>query len=118
METVFGTGIAVWVVVTVVLVGFAAYMTGQALARAWRPYRQLVFCVLLLAGASRFLLFALFDGVLASPSGYLIDAAVLLLIGSLAYRMTRARTMVAQYPWLYRRAGPFAWREIGSGRRE
>jgi len=28
-----------------------------------------------------------------------------------AYRLTQAHKMVAQYPWLYERAGLFAWRE-------
>ena len=28
----------------------------------------------------------------------------------LAFRLTLARKMPAQYPWLYERAGPFHWR--------
>jgi len=36
--------------------------------------------------------------------------AVNLAIASLAYRLTQARKMVSQYPWLYDRAGLFGWR--------
>jgi Domain of unknown function (DUF6867) len=110
MDSFLGTTAGVWLAITVIIVGFAAYMTGQAIAGTWRPYRQLVLYSLLLAGASRFLIFGLFGGRLFSPIGYLIDLAVLLLIGSVAFRLTRARKMVSQYPWLYHRAGPFAWR--------
>jgi hypothetical protein len=110
MDTTLGTTVGVWLAITVVIVGFAAYMTGQAIAGTWRPYYQLALYTLLLAGASRFLIFALFEGRLFSPTGYLIDLVVLLLIGTVAFRLTRARKMVSQYPWLYRRAGPFAWR--------
>jgi hypothetical protein len=45
-----------------------------------------------------------------SASGYLIDLVVLLSIGLFAYHATRARKMVSQYPWLYRRSGLFGWR--------
>jgi hypothetical protein len=39
-----------------------------------------------------------------------IDAAVLMLIAAFAFRLTRARKMVSQYPWLYERVGVFGWR--------
>jgi hypothetical protein len=110
MESLLGTSIAVFIAVTVVILGFAAYMTGQALAGTWRPLWQLfVYCALLAFG-SRFLIFALFDGVLLSATGYVIDAAVLMLIAAFAFRLTRARKIVSQYPWLYERVGVFGWR--------
>ena len=40
------------------------------------------------------------------------DTAVILALCLIAYRSTRAARMVAQYPWQYRRAGLFGWREI------
>jgi hypothetical protein len=40
-----------------------------------------------------------------------IDAIVILGIGSLGYRYVRARQMTTQYRWLYERTGPFSWRE-------
>jgi len=36
---------------------------------------------------------------------YLFDAVVIAAISLLAYRITLARKMVSQYPWLYERAG-------------
>jgi branched-chain amino acid transport system ATP-binding protein len=68
---------------------------------------------LLLAAADRFLLYALFDGDLLSPSGFVVAFLVLAALCLLAWRVTRARRMVAQYPWLYERAGLFGWRERG-----
>jgi len=65
----------------------------------------------LLGLADRFLAYALFDGTLLSLSAYLADAATLAGIALVAWRLGRARKMVSQYPWLYERAGPFAWRE-------
>ncbi len=47
-----------------VLFVLAAAMTGQALARNWRPVWQVVPYALLLGAGDRFLLFALFDGAL------------------------------------------------------
>jgi hypothetical protein len=44
-------------------------------------------------------------------SGYLIDTAVIMAVAISAYRLTLARRVTAQYPWLYQRTGPFSWRE-------
>jgi len=108
--SVLGAGFASFAILTLGLFGFAAAMTGQALARRWRPVRQLLLYALLLAAGDRFLLFALFGGTLLSAGGFII--AYLLLLGAalLAYRLTQAQCMVRQYPWLYQRAGPFGWR--------
>ena len=88
-------------------------MTGQAVSATWRPAWQVVAYNVLLTFADRFLVFGLFDGELLSPVGFAIDAVVLVAIGLLAFRLTRVRKMVAQYPWLYESAGPFAWRRRG-----
>ncbi len=74
---------------------------------------QVVFYCLLLGLGARFLIFSLFEGKLLSLSGYLIDAGVLVAIGLFAYRLTQARKMVSQYPWIYERAGLLGWREKG-----
>ena len=51
------------------------------------------------------------EGSIMGPiSGYLIDTAYLIVVGSTAHQATRAGKMVAQYPWMYERAGPLAWR--------
>lgn len=107
---ILGNDLGVFIGLTVILFGAAACLSGQALAQTWRPAWQTVPYALLLAIGSRFLSFALFDGELLSLSGYLIDWIVLLALALLAYRITRARRMVSQYPWLYERAGMFGWR--------
>ena len=102
-------------ILTFLLFCWAAAMTGQALARNWRPAWQIVPYALLLALGDRFLVFALFDGVLLSPGAYAIAASLLLACAFATYRLTQARRMVGQYPWLYERAGWFGWRERGGG---
>lgn len=110
MEELTGVSLGVFFGLTVVVMGFAAYATGQALADTWKPWWQAVVYAVLLGLGDRFLGFALFDGELLSLSGYLIDTAVLVAIALVAYRFTLAGKMVRQYPWLYLRAGPFGWR--------
>jgi len=97
--------------ITVILVGFAAFMTGQAIANTWRPAWQMIPYGLMLGLADRFLIWGLFDGTDGqSITGYLIDTTFLMIVGFGAYRMTLARVMVKQYPWQYDRAGLFGWR--------
>ena len=116
MESILGTTTGVFVGVTVVLMGFTAFMTGQGLANTWKPIWHAIVYGALLGLAARFLIFALFEGKLLSLSGYLADTAVLILVALFAYRTTQARKMVSQYPWLYERAGLFGWRRKGAGR--
>tara|TARA_R110000868_G_scaffold29889_9_gene111051 strand:+ start:14748 stop:15101 length:354 start_codon:yes stop_codon:yes gene_type:complete len=115
MEELLGTSPQVFIGITLVLLGFAGFMTGQALATTWRPVWQVFFYSLLLGCADRFLTWALFQGELLLLSGYLIDTAAIFTIALLAFRFTLARRMTAQYPWLYERAGPFGWRARGTG---
>ncbi|MDH3671420.1 MAG: hypothetical protein OES46_09675 [Gammaproteobacteria bacterium] len=113
MESLIGTSWGVFIGMTVVIMGFAAYMTGHALASTWKPlWHAVVYCGLL-GFADRFLTFALFDGKLLSLSGYLIDTAVLVAVSLFAYRLNQAHKMVGQYPWLYEREGLFGWRRKG-----
>ena len=97
--------------VTVLMGGWAAWMTGRAMALTWKPYWQLILYLLILAAFVRFIHFALFGGTLLTLHYYLVDAVVVLLIGSLGFRYRRARQMTTQYRWLYERTGPFGWRE-------
>ncbi len=113
METILGTTIGVSIGLTLILMGFAAYMTGQAMAITWRPIWHLGIYGMLLGFADRFLIFSLFQGQLLSPVGYLIDTAVLIAISLFAYRFNQARKMASQYPWLYERVGLFGWRQKG-----
>ncbi len=104
-----------FVLVTVLMGGWAAWMTGRAVALTWRPVWQCVAATLVLAGAVRFIHFALFEGTLRSLHYYLVDAAVVTAVGLLGYRVTRARQMTTQYRWLYERTGPLSWRPRGQG---
>ena len=113
MEPLLGTSIPVFVFVIFVLGGGCAYMMGQALASTWRPAVQLIPYSLLLGAFGRFLIYGLFQGQLLILSGFVFDCIVILIIATLAFRMTRARNMVNQYPWLYDRVGLFGWREKG-----
>ncbi|HEY7386340.1 MAG TPA: hypothetical protein VH743_21985 [Beijerinckiaceae bacterium] len=99
--------------VTVLMGGWAAWMTGRAMAITWQPYAVLAVYLLLLAAVVRFIHFALFHGTLLSIHYYVVDAAVILAIGSIGFRFTRARQMATQYRWLYERTGPLTWREKG-----
>ena len=94
-----------------VLVGPAAFATGQAIANTWRHWGQMVFYTALLSATLRFLDYALAGGELWSVAGFLLGWAVQMAIGAVAYRFTRARQMVRQYPWLYRRKGLLDWEE-------
>lgn len=99
-----------WVFSLMLIMWFAAYMTGQALANSWRPVWQVVMYGAMLGLVDRFLVFALYEGEITSAGGYLIDAAILVAFAWLAYRVTQVHRMVTQYPWLYERDGPFSWR--------
>ncbi len=101
------------VMVTGVIGGGAALMAGRAISSTWRPYWYVVMYILLLSAAVRFLHFALFHGDILSVASYLVDAAYLVAMGSLSFRITRTNQMARQYPWLYERTGPFSWRERG-----
>ncbi|MCG8545903.1 MAG: hypothetical protein MJE12_17020 [Alphaproteobacteria bacterium] len=102
----------VFIGITVVLFGFAAYMTGQALAANWHHPGWAVFYILLLGWADRFIVWSLFDGTLFSLVGYAVDTATLLIIGLLGFRITQVRKMVQQYPWIYERSSLLSWRRI------
>ena len=111
MASLLGNSLGVYLGLTVCLMGFAAFMTGQATAVTWKPAWHAFVYALLLGLADRFLAYALFGGELLSPTAYVIDTAVLAGIALFAHRLARARKMVAQYPWLYERAGLLDWRD-------
>ena len=115
MGILWETSATSFIVLNCILASGAAWMSGRALALGWRPFWQVVVYMLLFALAVRFFHFALANGTLLSPWYYLVDAAVVIAVAALAYRFTRAGQMATQYPWLYERAGPFAWRERAKG---
>jgi hypothetical protein len=100
----------VFVLVSVILGGGAAWLAGRAVAMTWRPWWQVVFYSLVLGGAVRFIHFALFDGTLLSPHYYAVDSTICLASGFLGFRTARASQMVGQYPWINAAHGPLGWR--------
>ncbi|HLI11010.1 MAG TPA: hypothetical protein VKY65_05380 [Alphaproteobacteria bacterium] len=111
MEAVLGSNLAIFVAITIVIMGFATFMAGQALATLWRPLWHVIPYTILLGMADRFLSWALFGGELFALVPYLVNTAVLFVVILVAYRLTQVRKMVTQYPWLYDRVGPFGWRQ-------
>lgn len=107
---IFGTTPLVSFFITGILGGGCALMTGRALALNWRPQWQLVIYCLLLGLADRFLVYALFQGDLLLPSGFVCDVLFLMATAFLTFRITRARQMVRQYPWAYERTWALGWR--------
>jgi hypothetical protein len=103
------------ILVTGLIGGGAAFLAGRAIAQTWRPFWHAVAYMLLLGAAVRFVHFALFEATLLSPASYAADTLYLLLVGALAWRMTRAGQMASQYYWLYERTGPLTWRERAPG---
>ena len=111
MSDILGNEIAVFLGVIVFLADGCGFLAGQTIAGTWRPYFQVVFYSLLLAGSGRFLDYALFDGRLFALVPLLAAYCVVLALASLGYRLTLADLMVRQYPWLYERIDAFRWRE-------
>jgi hypothetical protein len=101
----------VFLFLTVILGGGAAFQAGRAMAGKWRAVWLTAFYMVLLGCAVRFLHFALFEGELLSLHYFITDTLVLILAAMLGYRLTRVRQMTSQYPWLYERSGPLSWRE-------
>jgi len=109
MAILWEQSFAPFLVLTLVLGGGAAWMTGQALARGWRPASRVALYMLLLGLAVRFFHWSLGGGTLIAPWYYLVDTAILVAISLLSWRFKRTQQMVHQYPWLYRRTGPLTW---------
>ncbi len=63
--------VGVFILVTLILGGGAAALTGRAIASTWRPWWQVIAYSLILGAAVRFLHFSLFGGTLLSPHYYL-----------------------------------------------
>jgi hypothetical protein len=104
-------GLRVFLVLTIIIGGGAAFLGGRGLARSWKPFWRLFVYMALLAAAIRFFHYALFDGALLSPYYYLVTYAVLLAAACLGFRTMRTTQMVTQYGWLYQRTSPLTWRD-------
>jgi hypothetical protein len=100
----------VFVLVTIVLGGGAAWLAGRAVAATWRPWWQVVFYMLILGAAVRFIHFSLFGGTLLSLHYYAVDSAVCLIAGFFGFRAARAKQMTTQYRWINVPDGALGWR--------
>ena len=100
----------VFVLVTVVLGGGAAWLAGRAVAATWRPWWQVVIYMLILGAVVHFIHFSLFGGTLLSLHYYAVDSAVCLIAGFFGFRAARAAQMVTQYRWINTPDGPLGWR--------
>ena len=98
-----------FLLVTVVMGGGAAWLSGRAIAATWRPWLHVAGYMLILGGAVRFIHFALFEGTLLSPQYYAVDTVVCLFFGFLGFRATRAAQMTTQYRWINAPAGWLRW---------
>ena len=102
--------VLLFVLVTVVMGGAAAWQTGRAVASVWKPRWPLIFYILLLGLAVRFAHHALFEGTFLSPHYYIVDTLVLMLIAFIGWRTARARQMATQYEWLFESTSPGVWK--------
>jgi hypothetical protein len=100
----------VFLLVTLILGGGAAALSGRAIAGTWRPWWQVVAYAFILGGVVRFFHFSLFGGTLLSLHYYPVDAAFCIAFGFLGFRATRAAQMVTQYRWFFAADGPLRWR--------
>src|SRR3974377_1601859 len=89
-----------FLLVTVVLGGGSAWLSGRAIAQTWRPWWQGVLYMFILGAAVRFIHFALFEGTLLSLPAYGVDTAVAIGCAALSFRTARARQMARQYSFL------------------
>ena len=101
--------VGLFLLVTVVMGGGAAWLAGRAIAATWRPWLHVAGYMLILGFAVRFIHFALFDGTLLSPQFYVVDTIVCLIFGFLGFRVTRVAQMTTQYGWINERAGLLRW---------
>jgi len=115
MDDLLGARLGVYLGIMVVMMGGAAFLTGQAVALIWRPARQIAAYSVLLVFTGRFLIFALFDGDPLAVPGLFIDYALMTGLAWSAHRLTVVTKMVNQYPWLYERTGPWSFREKSTG---
>ena len=76
----------VFLLVTVIIGGSAAFLSGRAIAQTWRPYWHIPLYMVPIAASVRFFHYALFHEPMLSLQNYIVDFAVVLAAASLGYR--------------------------------
>ena len=99
----------VFVVLTLILGGAAAWATGRAIASTWRPFAQVPAYLVPLTAAIRFLHYALFAEQLTSFPLFVVAYVILFAFAFGGFRRRRSQQMTTQYSWVFRAAGPFGW---------
>lgn len=94
-----GYGLLIFLLVTGVLGGMAAFVTGRAIAGTWRPIWLVPTYLAPLAFAVRFIHFSVFGDTLFSLQAYLIDYAFLLVVALAGFLLMRREQMAVQYGW-------------------
>ena len=102
--------LSIFLIMTVIIGGGAAFLAGRNLASHWRPMWMPAAYMIPLGLALRFFHYALFNGELLSAHYFITDTAVLVAAALLGYQWTMASQMVSRYPWAYERSGPLSWR--------
>jgi hypothetical protein len=106
---------SIWlfVLVTIVMGGAAAWQMGRAVAQTWRPFTILPVYVTLLTCGVRFVHFAMFQGTLLSLHYFVVDFMMLFIATMIGWRMQRAQQMRTQYSFAFEGSGPLSWRRKG-----
>ena len=110
MSIFWEVGFVDFLIVTLILGGGAAVLTGRATALGWEPLWRALLWMIPLGAAVRFIHFAIFHGTLLSIRFYLVDLVVLLIGAALGHRLSRVRQMTDGYRWKIARSGSWSWR--------
>ena len=82
-----GESIAHIILVTGILGGGAAWLSGRAMAGDWRPQWQVAIAAVLIGAATRFIAFALFEGELLAAPSFCCDTLIFLIVGLVGWRV-------------------------------
>jgi hypothetical protein len=112
MQGVLYEGSSIWLflLVTVAMGGWAAWRTGIALAKTWKPVFILVPHMLMLGFAVRFIHFSMFHGTLLSLRYYVIDTVIIFVAAYLGWRHERSNQMARQYGFAFDKTSFLTWR--------
>ena len=111
MGFLYESSFLVFLIITVIGGGGAAFMAGRSAAKGWQPVWLLVVYMMIFGAGLRFLHFALYQETLTSGLYYLTQTAVVVVFALVGYRTTRVNQMTEKYPWLYEKTNLFGWRD-------